>query len=391
MNSPVLEKLLFPITIDDFFEQYWKKKVLHIPRNQTDYYQDYLSEEEINTCFKRGNLTYPNLHLRKNGGNVSSGGWTYQQQNKQYVDETKLLPYLQSGHAIVAKQFHEHSPPLTSLIDDLKSFFTAHLIKDYLIISRPSNASFNIHYDREHVIVIQVAGTKQWHFYDTHSPYLRSEKVKFGFDPEPSLSITMKPGDFLYLPHNLRHSTEVADERTAISLSITIDPPNGVQLLRHIVDNSFAHVPALREKMPLYNRSTKADRQQYYQQLKDRFITHLNTLDFEELFHEYDHIQKKEKGRIDLTQEIIPSVTLDSTLIRNKVVNYSLKSDRKILILKVLDEVNVYYKLLELSLKYILAQEQFTVRNIPGLITDDIRVELSQELVNIGLFEHVSQ
>jgi len=204
MSNQILEKLLSPITINDFFEQYWEKKVLHVPRNQIGYYQDYLSEEEVNACFKRGNLTYPNTQLRYKGGTTLAKKWTYEHKQKLFIDYDKIIPYLRNGHVILCNQFHEHSSALTTLIDGLKSFFKAHVINDYLIISRPSSASFNIHSDREHVIVIQIAGTKKWHFYDTHSPYLRGEYVKHSLNPQPSQTITMQPGDFLYLPYNLK-------------------------------------------------------------------------------------------------------------------------------------------------------------------------------------------
>lgn len=395
MNTDILEKLVKPVTSQQFFDDYWENRLLHISRNDQAFYKDILTLSDVDNWLQTGVLEHPTLAILK-GGRIPPNKWA-KTHDKSYksgkqIDREAVLKLLRSGATLLVNHFSDYQFALNAFMNSLRSLFQTR-INDYLVISPPHNPAYPIHHDYQEVFVLHISGKKQWNFFDTFSKNLRDEHVRYAMDRNPSIKLEMQPGDFLYIPSNLRHSTEVVGDETSISLSITINRWEGDDFFKNILENTYASIPNLRQKMPLLRKSTLEERQNYYQHIKEEMLGHIESLDFEKVFSRMQSIKNKSsQGSIlkEMIKPNLPSITIDSKVTRNLALHYVLNDDGKVLIFNFLSHTLVYFKTLEHTLKFITCNEHFLVKDLPGFVTDEMRVEIIQELVDKGFLEHIS-
>jgi ribosomal protein L16 Arg81 hydroxylase len=57
-----LGKLLQPLSTERFFEEYWEKQPLFLPRQAPDYFAGLLTEGELEGLISNADLRYPAIH-----------------------------------------------------------------------------------------------------------------------------------------------------------------------------------------------------------------------------------------------------------------------------------------------------------------------------------------
>ncbi|MGB0522452.1 MAG: JmjC domain-containing protein [Flammeovirgaceae bacterium] len=391
MDFKLLERILFPHLIHTFFDEFFGQKLFHVSRNDASYYNEYLTKQQIDEWFETGDIYFPTVTLIR-GSEVDPTIWTKEFATKSSkrgrpIDRVQVQKLFEEGSTLVVRHFSDHVHSLYQFMKQLRATFKTNAA-DHLIISPATSQGYPIHGDYQHVCVLQLAGEKKWHFYDTIAKSLIKEPVRYQLNRKPSKTLVMQPGDFLYIPPNLRHSTEVEGSEVSMSLSITITPLKGIDLLRKALNESFAGQPRLREEVPIYTQSTPEDRQAYYQQIKKRFIDYLDQLDFEDVLAEL--MAEKDLG--DAQRSIFERddaidqtpITLESELIRSNAKKFTLNSIDNLILFKYLTHTLHYFKTVEFSLNYITSHTCFKVKDIPALIPDHKKIEMVQELVDIG-------
>jgi hypothetical protein len=63
--------LLAPVRPETFFEQHWENQPLHIQRSETSFYENLLTNCDVEAAISSGGLRYPAIQLAK--GNCSPG------------------------------------------------------------------------------------------------------------------------------------------------------------------------------------------------------------------------------------------------------------------------------------------------------------------------------
>ena len=56
-------KIVNPITFENFFQEYWEEKPLYISRNQTDYYQQLFSVNDVERVLHHSHMSYPGIRV----------------------------------------------------------------------------------------------------------------------------------------------------------------------------------------------------------------------------------------------------------------------------------------------------------------------------------------
>jgi len=122
-----------------------------------------------------------------------------------------------------------------------------------LYLTPAGGTGFGTHYDTHDVLVLQLAGTKEWTIFD--SPVQLPLSGQY-FDPKlhavgpATMSVVLNAGDFLYIPRGFLHSAQCRDET---SLHATL----GVQSIRwaDVVMETMAQLcladPAFRRALPI--------------------------------------------------------------------------------------------------------------------------------------------
>jgi JmjC domain len=232
MSGPILTfaDLLAPVRPETFFEQHWENKPLHIQRSESSFYDNLLTNGDVEAAISSGGLRYPAIQLAKDGGFFSAEAIT---RNIRSGDDIftgvpnldRVRAEYQSGATISLPAFHRAWQPLGVLAAAIEDGFD-HPVHTNVYIT-PGNASgFTPHYDTHEVFVLQIAGGKRWRI---HKPPLSLPHRSQPFDPRsyvssaPLSEVALAPGDLLYLPRGFVHTTSNSNSFSVhVTLGVTV-------------------------------------------------------------------------------------------------------------------------------------------------------------------------
>lgn len=91
----------------------------------------------------------------------------------------------------------------------------------YGFYTPPGSRGLGIHSDDDHVVVMQVAGTKSWAIYAPGGPTTEDGRPL----DQPAAQFSLSPGDIMYLPQGWPHRAECQDT-TSWHLTLTMRAPS---------------------------------------------------------------------------------------------------------------------------------------------------------------------
>ena len=210
MTFPTLARMLDPQPVDAFFRDHWERAPLVLRRDRPGAFSGLLSLGDIDRYLGANDLHHPSVSLVDHRRKIAPEEYTFP---SGLIDVVKLFKLYDAGATMVLAQLEAHHQPLfecvRALEHDLSTRFQANV---YLT---PGNAQgFHPHYDSHDVFVAQVEGSKRWMLYDhaVELPLRRQE-----FDPKEtacgplSQEFDLAPGDLLYIPRGLMHDARTSE------------------------------------------------------------------------------------------------------------------------------------------------------------------------------------
>ena len=237
-------------TVDEFADTYWAREALlsraaELGTEGTGF-TDLLDASAVDELVSERGLRTPFLRMAKEGavlagGRFTRGGGAGATIADQVADD-KVLAAMADGATLVLQALHRTWPPLVRFGSELAGEL-GHPVQINAYITPPQNQGFAPHYDVHDVIVLQIAGRKQW---TIHEPVVtapldnqpwdqRKPAVSARAAEEPMIDTVLAPGDALYLPRGTIHAAQALGE-TSIHLTIGIHPVTRYQLARHLLD-----------------------------------------------------------------------------------------------------------------------------------------------------------
>lgn len=213
-----INSVLDPVSIDEFFSQYWEKKPLHISRSRPEQYADLLKLIDIESLLSTNQLRFPQLQLTQSGKSISV---------RDYADaDNQILPnrFVQQhldGATIVLSQANTLFPSLAVLCRHVNNRLKMQCQAN-VYLSPACNQGFNAHYDTHDVFILQVSGRKSFNFYGSgvDLPFVHEAyNPDLNKSQEIEETIDLMPGDTLYIPRGMVHDAVAQDEA---SLHITL-------------------------------------------------------------------------------------------------------------------------------------------------------------------------
>lgn len=383
--------LISPCSVDDFFQTYWEAQTLHLSRNDSSFYQAVLSPEDIDFLLQNKALLadYNNFRLVDQGHQLSLEDWCDRHHKSQqyFINNDKLYELLHQGLTLTINGAHKKLPKLRQFCSALECELKFKL-RTNLYITPPQARGLAPHYDEHDVFILQITGTKEWQLY--HAPialpsHLRDQNIGRHELDEPSLTVTLQPGDLLYIPRGIVHQA-TSQDTTSIHASLGLYPTFAYELLEELVTLAQAD-PAFRQAIP--HGFSSPDQQQafceQFQVLSQSLISKTKTEELVEKKYEVFRCDRKseDEGRFrDLLR--LPQLTLESIVARRPTILFKVETDATQVYVQFYQKKLTFPRFLEPSLNDLIQHPSLAVKEIGGLINDAGRLSLAKTLIQAG-------
>lgn len=227
------EEIIHPISIQDFFENYYEKKPLHIERNNSSYYHSFINPREIDIHLQLKQTYSPNVKVAKDGKMKSPISFSKELRGVgAYVAKPEnLLRDYQNGNTIKYDKLQLTYPPIAQKISNLEKELQL-LIRTSLYMTPKNSQGYGLHTDRHDVLALQINGSKTWKlkFADEYLPSTYDNHVAVDWKEEELTTIKLKAGDFFYCPRGLAHKV-FTEEESSIHFTIGFKPVYGYEVI----------------------------------------------------------------------------------------------------------------------------------------------------------------
>ncbi len=244
-----LADLISPLAEPELLELLRRRELAYRPGANGDRYAPLLGWPALRRMIEAGN--YPNkrpddIRVTKDSGIVSASRW----MTDGKVDAAKLEAFLTKGFSVVVLHLDEHVPALAAVCDEIRSRTLEGSFVGAVVTSGTGAGAFNVHYDPEDLVILQVEGTKRWQIFGppVSNPVRRMPKQSPP-ETEPFFDEVLVPGDLLFVPGGNWHHCE-SGLSTSVHLGIFFLPPTGWhaadEVLRSFLSEELFRTPLTR-------------------------------------------------------------------------------------------------------------------------------------------------
>lgn len=243
-----LALVIAPLTEEDFFNDYWEKDPLHIHRSDAAHFESLTSIDAIETLLSTQSLSYPSVQLTRSGHTIDVSDYT---DDSNRIQAHRLIEEHRNGATIVISQAHQNIPSLAEFRRGMQR--DCHLrCQTNLYLSPPSQQGFNAHYDSHDVFILQVHGDKTFNFYEggvelpfQHDRFESTQQTAGAL----TKSITLTPGDTLYIPRGVMHDA-VACKESSLHITLGVYAVTHRDLILEAIQLLTTDDPAFRKSIP---------------------------------------------------------------------------------------------------------------------------------------------
>lgn len=244
--------LIAPLSVDDFFTNYWEKTYLHL-QHGPGRFANYFSLRHIDSWLAslRSGLPDSIVVAAPEGAEESS-----QSYRPGDISVDAAYAAVARGCSLVMNHL-EDWPSFLGLVKALGRDFHADIgVNAYL--TPKGGRTFPIHTDEHDALILHLEGEKVWRLHEFSLLQLRlSQKKNIRFSQEwygrnntPELAeICLKPGDLLYIPRGMPHYA-VAQDSACLHLTISITPLYWMDFLKFAAELAAVHSQEVRRALP---------------------------------------------------------------------------------------------------------------------------------------------
>jgi hypothetical protein len=373
-----LARILSPVDIGTFLKHYQAREHLHVSRNAPGYYDDLLSERDLDAMLQSEHLPAAFVNVVKEGTGYPPGQWSRvaasaRGEVRVAVPE-RLFDLYSEGATLILNRADCVVPSLNTLCRKLtvELGFPAGA---NVYVTPLDAAGFSEHADDHEVLVAQIAGRKHWLVH-----------AKDG----PVVEIDMRPGDLLYLPRGLAHGAR-AQDGDSIHVTLGFVPVYAFELIRELAEIA-AEDTDFQQPMPPRFAHDGAKRM-----FEASFLLQLQALTLrtkpsdllERRFHALVENQSRGwPGRLfDL--RTIPEMTAETLVCRRPGILTEIKRQGKFLSVGFGGKQVIVPGFLEGALGRIMNENEFAIDELEGFINRPGKVKLAAEFVKAGLLRIV--
>ncbi|CAK4086749.1 unnamed protein product [Aphanomyces euteiches] len=247
--------LIYPVTVEDFYANYWERKPLHIKRHYDSYYDGWFSRQEIERMLKEHTLEYGEdidltKYVNETRTTLNPTGSAYPKTVWKHFDDGC------SVRLLCPQKFSDKMWKMLSILEEEWGCMAG----SNTYLTPKGTQGFAPHYDDIEAFLLQVEGKKHWKVYAPLSdeetlPRVSSRNFSQDDIGKPILEITLEQGDLLYFPRGFIHQAQSPDDVVSLHVTVSTGQQNSVgNLLETILPQALAGAIAsnvdLRKSLP---------------------------------------------------------------------------------------------------------------------------------------------
>ncbi|WP_346238150.1 cupin domain-containing protein [Niabella insulamsoli] len=387
MNS-FFNTILSPYTVDDFFDKFHEKDILHIQRKDDRYYNDILTSKEISGYLERQDVFYPSLRIVKNGKEIPNGEYTLKStpighhRKDGIINTDKAFALFNDGATFVIQAGQRYFDNLSRCCLELSQKFQSP-VQANLYLTPNKSQGFNPHWDTHDVFVLQISGTKTWHLYgfEKELPTKNQTFVSKGYSKEPIQTIQLAPGDFLYVPRGYVHDA-VADDGISSHITIGVLSFTWARFFNELFPQ-LETFKTFREAVPFWKENLSDILKQKMEALKEK-ISELDTdKGFERLTKSFKSAQPQPFHGYFESLLNIDKVADNTPLALNESVIFNFAEKEAAYELQLHGKMIQFSEALKPAVDYIFRNKKFVLSDLPG--HSDATKELALNFIREGV------
>jgi len=386
-----LGKLLRPVEPPSFFRDYWEKSPCVIPRGNRKYYSDLFSIGDVDSLIS---LTSPAPSesdlsvVRTEGGELSSRAILRTPDG--IPDIYFLYKAYDEGYTLIVNGLHRRWGPIATLCSKLEGELHQRVGANLYFTPRHAQG-FLPHFDTHDVFVLQLEGAKVWRLYDVSVPLPLEESHKSVSKDEigsPKREVVLDAGDLLYIPRGHVHEALTSDA-SSLHLTVGIHVLRWTELVKDALMLAAEDDVRFRETVPIgFLNSGGA-----IELLKTRLYELLEALaegsHGEEAIRRFsEHFYKGGSPAPDghfVSIDQAHGISTDTVVRRRAGMICSIYNAEGSVGIRFPGNMVSGPAPIEQALHFIAETEEFAVRNLPDILTDNAKRVLVSRLVREGL------
>lgn len=384
----ILSEVLRPLPYDDFFNDVVGKRPVALVKNGREDRAGMIGPNPKQTILEAYEQFAHNLTchaLGPTGPKPSPRRVDTSEEFQNLVDQ-----YHKNGYTV-------RIPDVTQLSESLANFIRAlevlieNPVNAVIFWSQPGNKA-PIHHDEYDLICIQLMGAKRW--FISRDPAKLSNPWKGLGEGQPNFeaydTIDVGPGDIIYMPRGTAHTVQTSAE--SLHLSIGFSPVTVRDGMNAVLDHLSDLERPIRES--LATRPDKLSEESHQDAIRKRIREGLDELmqRLDDPAFINDALERRKSRMIkDLPQLPAgnPEIEIGSNTVISQtpyaISHYMVSGD--IIDFRQPGETILLHAGAEDSLRFIAETPQFQISDIPGDITEEVRIALVRRFIASGFLE----
>lgn len=291
--------------LDEFFSDYWLKEFKKIQQHST--IKIPFSVADMEELLMKERVIYPQVKILGENGLIDPYFYTKTSSSsfQPNLDLNKIRNLDFSKKTIIINNLQKVHDGIRFFQRQLSNAFGCEVnINAYY--TRGPVQGLKPHYDLHHVFAVQLEGEKYWSLGPIVVDTPHAEFHPSGFrEPEFTDFVSLKQGEFLYMPPGLWHT--VYTESLSLHLTIGIHPPDWLSKIRQNIDRTMRKHSILRAQLPF---QVHGDRCEYKKNIKKDIVQLFDLIKQETLSEQTEKSVQKVKDD-QLKSKKLPSFTFE--------------------------------------------------------------------------------
>ena len=377
----ILSELISPIKKYTFLSDFYEKKVCYIERKNSMFYQDLFTVKDLDELLNLNILSYPDTRIANAIQEIDKSSYV----TGDLINPIKFVNEFLTGSTMVFSQLQRKSAKLGKFAD-LLSKDIHHKIQTNIYYTPANSQGFKVHYDTHDVFVLQIEGTKEWKIYNEVvklamlSEHYNSKLHNIG---EEQMSLTLKPGDLLYIPRGIAHKA-VSTDVNSLHITTGVIPKTWLDLVANLLLKLSIENPELRQTLPLCFGDIVFDGSEKAIEILKQNLTanNLNSIR-KELYYDFLSSQRVSYPKLISNINQLQELKISSMLKKGRNVPYHI-SKSTIYINSVKLE---FPDFVEEYLHFIEGNDKFTISDMPDGMDDEGKITFAKKMISSGLLK----